>query len=224
MVGSTQSELRRKDYLLLRLDNKTDKVAKKKLGIKGKQFSERLKAALNRDCTLSDAHRSGRPRVYTSEVLDWALDWFQQNAWRMLKMATFVAELKEVGILPSSAKAAGFSPAFHAHCARLGLHLKWGQQSLTFALSHQHEIWRYSWCLAMENAFVEPALWGFTFCDEITIEETGHPKDTSAATAYDTELQLQQRACVGLSCCIPVAQEETLLLRAMPSKLATTGS
>lgn len=172
----TLSQVARRDYLLQRLDNKTDKGAKKELGIKGTRFSARLKAALERDCSIADAPRSGRPPIYTFDILDAALDWFIRFSWQELTKAEFVNELLGIGILPEGAAIDGFYPAFKAHLLGYGFHLKWGQQSFTFALSQDQKLWRAQWCQQHQGTFTTTTLGDYWFCDEIVIEEGGHPK------------------------------------------------
>lgn len=178
MSQPTSSQILRRDYLLLILEGKSDSAARRQLSIKGTRFVERLKEALVRDCSLADAHRTGRPALYTDDLLEEALAWFDRNAWQQLNKEELVAALQEDGILPEDACVEGFYPAFKSYLVDQGLRLKWGQRTLTFALSPQHEIWREEWCHEHQHAFTERELGAFYFTDEIVIEESGHPKGT----------------------------------------------
>jgi hypothetical protein len=120
----------------------------------------------------TEAPRSGRPLLYTADVLNAAQDWFDQHAWQQLNKSEFVTELKELGILSKSASVSGFYFAFKNQ----GLHLKWAQRSLTFALTPKHEILREDWCIRHQGTFTAETLGSFWFCDEVVIEEGGHPK------------------------------------------------
>lgn len=181
MSEPTHNQLLRRDYLLLRLDGLTNTAAKKQLGIKAKTFEDHLRAALMRDCSLADKPRPGRPPIYTSDILDEAFEWFDENDWRLLTKEELVEELKLKSILPESARVDGFYPAFKQHLLVCGYVLKWGQRSLTFALSHQHEIWREEWCLQHQAVFTSETVGDYWFCDEIWAEEAGHPKGVRAA-------------------------------------------
>ena len=181
MTEPTHNQILRRDYLLLRLDGLTDTAAKKQLGIKAKAFEDHLRAALMRDCSLADKPRPGRPPTYTSDILKEAFEWFDKNDWRLLTKEELVAELKLKSILPESARVDGFTPAFKQHLLDCGHVLKCGQRSLTFALSHQHEIWREEWCLQHQVIFTSETVGDSWFCDETWAEEAGHPKGVRAA-------------------------------------------
>ena len=181
MTEPTQNEILRRDYLLLRLDGLTDKGARKQLGITAANFEEHLRAALERDCSLADKPRPGRPHIYTPEILNKALDWFDLNDWRLMTKGELVSQLKLKGVLPESAHVEGFYPAFKEYLLDCGYVLKWGQRNLTFALSHQHEIWREEWCQQHQTLFTSETVGDFWFCDEIWAEEAGHPKGEMAA-------------------------------------------
>lgn len=112
MAEPTQNQILRRDYLLLRLDGLTDTAARKQLGIRAKAFEDHLRAALERDCSLADNPRPGRPPIYTSDILNEALEWFDENDWRLLTKEELVTELKLKSILPESAHVDGFYPAF----------------------------------------------------------------------------------------------------------------
>lgn len=176
MSQPTENQLLRRDYLLLLLDGVKDKEARKQLGIKGKDFVKNLRAALERDCSLADAPRTGRPLLYTVDILNDALDWFDQNSWRHLNKQEFFDEVLAVGILPNEATLDGFYPTFKEHLHEQGLHLRWAQRNLTFALTTRHELLREQWCDEHEDTFTEQKLDEFWFCDEIVVEEGGHPK------------------------------------------------
>lgn len=172
----THSQVRRRDFLLGLLEGQPGVDAKKALGITGRKFETRLKASLQRDCSLADAPRSGRPPIYTPDILDDAQDWFFRNDWRLLKKSDLVTELQELDILSDDATVRGFYAAFEAHLSCQGYNLKWGARSLSFALSHEHEIQRYEWCQLHQCTFASENLWDYWFEDEIIVEEGGHPK------------------------------------------------
>lgn len=176
------------------MDGESDKVARRRLGITGKKFLDRLKAALQRDCTLADAPRPGRPIVYTLSTLDAALDWFDSNYWLLLTKEELVSELQEAGILSNNAKVDGFYPAFKAHLSEYGLRLKWGQRGLTFALTTQHQVWRKEWCLHHQVVSTFEDVDSFWFCDEIVIEEGGHPKGECAIEGHAVLDELKRPA------------------------------
>jgi hypothetical protein len=176
MTKTTQSQVRRRDYLLSRLDGYSDKAAKKKLGIKDKKYEERVRAGLERDLSLTDAPRSGRKPLYTEDTLEDALDYFDQNDWLLITKKELVAGLQQVEILQPNATVDGFYTAFKKHLLKHDLHLKWGQRPLTFALSHQHEVWRHKWCIKQQAVLTSALMKDYWFCDEILIEEGGHPK------------------------------------------------
>ncbi len=176
MSHPTASQERRRDFLLSLIDGSTVKAAAKKLHIKGKKFVQRLKASLQRDCSLADAPRTGRPVTYTTAALDQALDWFLLNDFLLLTKQQLVENLELEGILESGTSTSGFYHAFKQHLLTYGFELKWGRRTLTFALTRQHEIWRREWCLAHKAALTLTLLLGIWFCDEIVIEESGHPK------------------------------------------------
>lgn len=178
MSKQTQNQLLRRDYLLLRLDGQPGAKAKRALGITGRQFEEHLRASLERDASLADAPRSGRPPTYTPTILADCLDWFNHHGFQQLTKEELVSELKQLGILPEDATVRGFHSAFQRYLLELGFDLKWGQRSLAFALSSQHVAGRYQWCLKYQDILTSENLGDYWFCDEIVIEESGHPKGT----------------------------------------------
>ncbi len=190
MSHPTASQIRRRDFLVCVLDGSTVKAALKKLHIKGKKFVERLRASLQRDCSLSDAPRPGRPVIYTTATLDEALDWFLHHDFQLLTKQQLVEELELEGILASDTSTTGFYHAFKNHLLSYGFQLKWGQPTLTFALTRQHEIWRLEWCLAHEAALALALLGAIWFCDEIVIEESGHPKGEEPCMQHSSTAEL----------------------------------
>ena len=176
MSKQTQNQLLRRDYLLLRLEGKPEATAKRALGITGRQFEDHLRASLERDASLADAPRSGRPPLYTAAILADCLDWFDQHGFQQLTKAELVGKLKQLGILPEDATVRGFHHAFQEYLLGQGFELKWGQRSLTFALSSQHVAGRYEWCLKYQDILTSENLGDYWFCDEVVIEESGHPK------------------------------------------------
>ena len=194
MSHPTASQLRRRDFLLCLVDGSTVKAAVKKLHIKGKKFVERVKAALQRDGSLSDAPRPGRPVIYTVTTLDKALDWFLHHDFQLLTKQQLVEDLELEGILASNTSTAGFYHAFKKHLHNYGFELKWGQPTLTFALTRQHEIWRLEWCLAHRAALALALLGAIWFCDEIVIEESGHPKGEVHCMQHGSSAKLRALA------------------------------
>lgn len=158
MSQPTENQLLRRHYLLLLLNGVKDKDARKQLHIKGKDFVENLRAALELDCSLADAPCTGRPLLYTVDILNDALDWFDRNSWGQLNKQEFFDEVLAVGILPNEATLAGFYPAFKEHLCEQGLHLRWAQRNLTFALTTRHELLREQWCYEHEETFTEQKL------------------------------------------------------------------
>lgn len=146
MRETTQSQKRRADYIVKRLEGQTDKQAKKALGIKGKKFSQRLQTGLRRDASLKDAPRPGRPIKYTLNILEQALDWFNHHQWELLSKEELVSKLQKAGILTNDAKVEGFYPAFKWYLVTLGFKLKYATRTLTFALTNAHEDGRLEWC------------------------------------------------------------------------------
>lgn len=194
MSHPTASQVRRADFVLSLLDGSTVKAAVKKLHIKGKKFVQRVKASLQRDCSLADAPRPGRPVIYTATTLDQALDWFQHHDFQLLTKQKLVEELELEGILPSDTSTSGFYHAFKSHLLTYGFELKWGQRTLTFALTRQHQIWRTEWCLAHKAALTLALLVGIWFCDEIVIEESGHPKGEVCCIQHGRAAQFLMQA------------------------------
>lgn len=74
MTETNQNQILRRDYLLLRLDGLTDKAARKHLGIRAKAVEDPLRATLERDCSLADQPRPGRPAIYTFVILNEAFE------------------------------------------------------------------------------------------------------------------------------------------------------
>ncbi len=162
--------------MLLLLDGKTDAEARKRLKIKGTRFVDRLREALEERSSLAEAPRPGRPPTYTPDILDDTLQCFDLHAYQLLDKADFFEELKAAGVFPITANESGFYHAFKVHLASYGLQLKWGRRYLAFALTKRYEDARYSWCLENQEVFTDATVGDFWFCDEIWVEEGGHPK------------------------------------------------
>lgn len=176
MKEITQSQKRRADYVVKRLDGQTDKQAKKALGIKGKKFSQRLQTGLRRGASLKDAPRPGRPITYTVDILEQALDWFNHHQWELLSKEELVSKLQKADILTNDAKVEGFYPAFKSYLVTMGFKLKYATRTLTFALTNAHEDGRLEWCIKHQRIITDATVGSYWFLDEVIIEEGGHPK------------------------------------------------
>ena len=183
MRETTQSQKRRADYIVKRLEGQTEKQAKKALGIKGKKFSQRLQTGLKRSASLKDAPRPGRPIKYTLNILGQALDWFNHHQWELLSKEELVSKLQKEGILPNDAKVEGFYPAFKDYLVTLGFKLKYATRSLTFALTNAHEAGRLKWCIKHQSIITDATVGSYWFSDEVIIEEGGHPKGMLVASS-----------------------------------------
>ena len=204
MSKPSQTEIDRNEFLLAILDGKTQAQAKKLIGITDHRFVERLKEALRERRSLSEAPRSGRPPVYSEDVLQDTLDWFDCNDWQLLNKEEFFTSLQEVGILDDKATERGFFYAFKTYLASCGLQLKWGRRFLAFALTPTHEAGRAVWCLENEKVFTDETVGRFWFVDEIVLEEGGHPKGERGPGSRVEKMQLQLQ--LGLPCPSSVAE------------------
>lgn len=176
MRNPTLSERKRAEYLLECIANADDRAIRRKLGIPDKGFKKRLVHNLTKYCTIADAPRSGRPRIYTPETHEAAKAQLLQLEDTVFSSQEFVRMLQDRKILPPDAKHGSYMRAFKSYLSSKGLQLAYGQRKLTFALSNRHIAARLAWCQGRGVTFTNDTVKTFWFADEITISYGGKPK------------------------------------------------
>lgn len=176
MGTATPSERKRADFLLLLLEGKTVRDAKKQLNITSTTYVSKLATKLRETASLVDGQRSGRPRKYTDQLLETAKDYVIEIEDAVYSSKDLVSAMIDEGILPKDTTWAGFWPVFIPYMASRGVPLVWGLQRLTFALSGMHAKTRLKWCQDNKDVITDATVGSYWFVDEISIEQGGHPK------------------------------------------------
>lgn len=176
MRKPTLTERKRAEYLLECIATADDRAIRRKLDIPDKGFKKRLVHNLAKYCTIADAPRSGRPRIYTPETHEAAKAVLLELEDTVLSSQEFVRVLQDRKILPPIAKHGSYMRAFKSYLSGKGLMLAYGQRKLTFALSTRHIAARLAWCQGKGATFTNDTVKTFWFADEITISYGGKPK------------------------------------------------
>lgn len=176
MDAATPSQRKRADFLLLLLEGKSVREAKKQLNITSTTYVNKLATKLRDTASLADGQRSGRPRKYTDELLEAAKDYVIEIEDAVYSSKDLVSAMIGEGVLPEATAWSGFWPVFIPYMASQGVPLVWGLQRLTFALSGTHARARLKWCHDYQDIITDATVGSYWFVDEISIELGGHPK------------------------------------------------
>ena len=171
-------------HTLLQLATPEMKRVARKLNRVGPHAHARILDALATTGSFMSAPRLQQPRVYTKEVLE--------RAWETLKhdhewqaAHEYFGKLKNLGIVPATSDQQRFMAAFKEHVSRKGHQLCTKYQGTVFYLSVEDVATRAAhaknMCAMFESLMKKPnqlgkLLNGWIWADEVTLEETPHPK------------------------------------------------
>lgn len=185
-------------------------AAQKASGLKDPHYLQRLGQLLLDTGGLADRPRSGRKRKYTDEHCAAAQRELTTGSAVYPSTDKLVANLRSTGELPEDTKARPFKRRLQEHLKEQQLQLKYGEQSMGFAVNEQQAAKRKTWCQDhLEELSSEEGLRSWAFEDETTIEESPHPKgkawrwrDVIASALVPWKQSILGKMWVGLGCIV----------------------
>lgn len=146
-------------------------------GLSGSHTHERITQHLLECGTLAERQHQRAPTKYTGETLKACLEALIANADQVYTTPTFVKMLEEQHILEPPTDGHNFMQHLKEYAAQEGLTLVTGDTSTIFRITEEAAEHRLAWCKKMLQLLHDgKALSDFIFVDEMTVEESPHPK------------------------------------------------
>lgn len=136
----------------------------------------RIIEVLEKQGNLHDAPRSGRPTVYTVEIMEAAVDVLLEHSERYLTTPMLVGLLKDKGLLEGRTDLHTFLQHLKAHVRSNGHRLITNSTKTTFFLAKQDISLRLSYARMMLEKVTPERLGMAIFTDETQLAEAAHPK------------------------------------------------
>jgi hypothetical protein len=167
---------KRAKYLWVLLETGSAKEAAAKSGL-GEHAKSRVQAMLAEKGTIEDAPRSGRPLIYTNEVLKVAVqilvDWENGFATGQQLIKKMVSQ----ELVPHNSDVDNFLCHLHVYARALGHMLVVNSTKSIFFLRIDDVVDRVKYAHAMTEVLkTKDALDMLIFVDETTVEESPHPQ------------------------------------------------
>lgn len=148
-----------------------------------------------------DAPRSGRPTIYTDQILEAAVDKLLEFEDIYPTTSQLVEELQQSGVLHPHADHHTFITHLKEYVEARGHHLIMNYDRTTFVLLKQDTAARQAYCTYMEDLLAKHDLEDLVFVDETQLAAAPHPKGKSQGSraelvrAVHSQLPPLQAAC-----------------------------
>lgn len=173
--NGTKSKLARARYILAFMQTSDKAYSCRMSGLSGNAH-QRIIESLYKNGSLEDSQRSGRPLTYSDTVLEKAYMRVATDDTSKLTGKGLAVELKEQGILHPSADVRRFICHLKLYIKKKGYKLISNYRRTTFHLSMSDKVIRLAHARHMLQILDKGLLSNLIFSDEVTLEESPHPK------------------------------------------------
>lgn len=179
--NGTKSELARARYILAYMQTSDKAYACRMSGL-SENAHHRIIESIYKNGNLEDSQRSGRPPVYSDTMLEKAYNRVANDDTSKLTGKSLALELKEQGILHPSADVRRFLCHLKQYIKKKGHKLISNYRRTTFHLSMSDKVIRLTHARYMLQILDKGLLSNLIFSDEVTLEESPHPKGKAIVT------------------------------------------
>jgi len=171
----TKQALARAKWIVAYMQTHDRAYANRVSGLSNNAF-QRILDILCRNGHLGDSDRSGRPPVYNEGSMEVAFDRIAEDTTGKMTGKSLVKDLKHEGKLHQSADVRRFLQHLRAYVKERGHTLLTNYRKTTFYLSPRDITQRLAFSKKQLELISQGYLDNFVFEDEVTLEESPHPK------------------------------------------------
>jgi len=182
-------ELKRAKYILAYLQMGSTSEARRASGL-SRNAHDRIVKMFSQRGHAFDKQRPGRPLVYTDAIMEAAYERLTNTDSGPLSGRQLKTLLVNEGVISEASSHAAFMKHLRAYIEGQGHRLITNSVKTTFFITLTDVVDRLKYCRKMSALLKDPgALDGLTFVDEVTLEESPHPKGNDAEPAKMINLQ-----------------------------------
>lgn len=172
----TPSEQRRMAFLGVLGRGGSQAQAHKVSGLSHHDTMRRLLLKVAETGTIKDRPRSGRPTIFSDGQLEQAVKVLIEVPNQFYTGPGLVARLAEDGDVAPTVHVGNFIKRLRGYLERQGHKLSNGRRATIFLIKRTDAPTRVAWCIHMLEVLQHTPMSRFCFLDEVTIEESPHPK------------------------------------------------
>lgn len=181
----TKTQRRRAKYLINYLSTGSDAQARHASGL-GAHAKQRIIKMLKQRASISDAPRSGRPRLYTRALMRKAVQILVEHTTVLITGRKLLGIMISMGMAHENADVGTFMRRLRDYVTSIGLKLVVNSTNTIFFLTANDIILRVQFAAHMLAELADKTPEMFIFIDETTLEEATHPKGRVAWSAVCT--------------------------------------
>ena len=187
--AGNSEELKRAKYILAFLQMGSASEARRASGL-SRNAHDRIVKMFSQRGHAFDKERPGRPHVYTDAIMEAAYEKLTDSESGLLSGRQLKTLLVNEGVISEASSHAPFMKRLRAYIMGQGHRLITNSVKTTFFITLTDVVDRLKYCRKM-SALLEDsgALHGITFVDEVTLEESPHPKGNDMDTVDMTNMQ-----------------------------------
>lgn len=172
-----EQQRKRTLYVAEYLSTASEEKALHASGYRSRNTHRRIIEHIKTHGTLEEAPHMRATVKYTDSTLKAAMEWWIDNADQVFDTPALVAALEQASILNAPTDHHNFLQHLKQYAAQEGLTVLVGDRSTTFSITEETAAERLAWSKNMLRRLRHGmSLRNLIFTDEITLEESPHPK------------------------------------------------